>query len=91
MKEPKRKNVYYFVDEAGDPTFYNKDGKFIVGQEGCSKILMLGFIETEEPKIIRQELQKLRNAIGSDYYLQGIPSLKKSLMLMRQEKKIIKL
>ena len=46
----KDKNVnYFFVDESGDPTFYNKEGKFIVGEEGCSKILILGFIRTGNP------------------------------------------
>ncbi len=54
MKETKRDRVYYFVDEAGDPAFYNRNGEFIVGKEGCSKILMLGFIETDEPKVIKK-------------------------------------
>ncbi|MBU1006569.1 MAG: DUF3800 domain-containing protein [Candidatus Omnitrophica bacterium] len=80
MKEPKRENSYYFVDEAGDPVFYNRRGEFIVGNEGCSKILMLGFIETDEPKIIRQELEKVRDKIKNDPYLKNIPSLKKSLI-----------
>ena len=80
MKETKRENAYYFVDEAGDPAFYNRRGELIVGKEGCSKILMLGFVETEDPKIIRQELQKIRDKIGNDPYLKDIPSLKKSLV-----------
>ena len=80
MREPKRKNAYYFVDEAGDPAFYNRNGEFIVGREGCSKVLMLGFIETEEPKVIRQELRNVREKIQNDPYLKGIPSLKKSLL-----------
>ena len=80
MREPKRKNAYYFVDEAGDPAFYNRNGEFIVGREGCSKILMLGFIESEEPKVIRQELQNVREKIQNDPYLRGIPSSRKSLL-----------
>ena len=79
MIDPKRENTYYFVDEAGDPSFYNRRGEFIVGREGCSKILMLGFIETDDPKIIRQELEKVRNKIKNDQYLQDIPSVSKSL------------
>jgi len=80
MKEPKREKAYYFVDEAGDPAFYNRRGEFIVGKEGCSKILMLGFVETEEPKAIRKELEKIRDKIKNDPYLKDIPSLKKSFM-----------
>ena len=37
MKEIKRDRVYYFVDEAGDPAFYNRNGEFIVGREGYQK------------------------------------------------------
>ena len=48
MKNSKKKNAYYFVDEAGDPAFYNRHSEFIVEKEGCSKILMLGFVETNE-------------------------------------------
>ncbi|MFC1807929.1 DUF3800 domain-containing protein [Candidatus Omnitrophota bacterium] len=79
MKEPKREKTYYFVDEAGDPVFYNRRGEFIVGREGCSIIFMLGFVETTDPKMIRQELQKLREKVNKDPYLKDIPSLKKSL------------
>lgn len=80
MKEPKKESLYYFVDEAGDPAFYDKNGKFIVGSEGCSKILMLGFIETEDPKPIRQALETLRDKFKNDDYLKDIPSLQKSLL-----------
>jgi hypothetical protein len=79
MKEIMREKAYYFVDEAGDPAFYNREGEFIVGKEGCSKILMLGFVETDEPKAIRKELQKVREKIKNDPYLKDVPSLKKSL------------
>lgn len=72
--------TYYFVDESGDPIFYNEKGKVIVGQPGCSSILIIGLIRTENPKPIRAVLQKLRNEIANDKYLQGIPSLKKSLV-----------
>jgi len=80
MKEPKRKVAYYFVDESGDPSFYDRYGEFIVGKDGCSKILMLGFVETSDPKTIRQELEKVRKKIKNDPYLKDIPSVKKSLL-----------
>ncbi len=28
-------NNYFFVDESGDPTFFDRNGKLIVGKEGC--------------------------------------------------------
>jgi len=74
MKSPKRGNTHFFVDEAGDPTFYNKRGRLIVGQGGCSQLLMLGFIETGDPRAMRQAVLDLHNTVLADSYLQKIPS-----------------
>ena len=75
MKSGYKENIYYFVDESGDPCFYDRRGDYIVGQEGCSKLLMLGFIKTEEPKHIRKALKEIRDKIINDPYLKDIPSL----------------
>lgn len=40
MKEPTEGTNWFFVDESGDPTFYDAHGNLIVGQEGCSPILI---------------------------------------------------
>jgi len=47
MKQTEEKQIWFFVDEAGDPTFYDRSGNLIVGQEGCSKILWScpGFVD----------------------------------------------
>jgi hypothetical protein len=79
MKTPVDKPYNYFVDEAGDPVFYNAKGEIIVGNEGCSKILVLGYIRTIDPTPIRTALANLRNEIKQDKYLSSIPSVKKSL------------
>lgn len=78
MKKPEEGVRYYFVDESGDPFFYDRNGKFIVGEQGCSPILILGFIETLNPKIIRKELNSLRKEILGDSYFSGIPSISKT-------------
>ncbi|NTU46517.1 DUF3800 domain-containing protein [Candidatus Roizmanbacteria bacterium] len=69
---------YFFVDEAGDPVFYDKKGKYIVGEEGCSKILLLGFIRTTNPIELRKEINALRHIVINDPFYQGIPSIKKT-------------
>lgn len=69
---------YFFVDEAGDPTFYDKYGKIIVGEEGCSKILLLGFIRTSAPDVLRKEVLKLQDEIINDPFYKGVPSIKKT-------------
>lgn len=80
MKRLQNKISYFFVDESGDPTFYDAEGNSIVGKEGVSKILLLGFIKTYDPPAIRKSLEKLRKDLSEDKYLQGIPSLSKSLI-----------
>ena len=75
MKEPIEGTNWFFVDESGDATFYDPRGHVIVGQPGCSSILILGFIETIEPISIRQAVQALHAEIRADAYLQTIPSI----------------
>jgi hypothetical protein len=74
-----KKTTYFFVDESGDPKFFNKYGKNIVGTEGCSKILILGLIRTYYPNHIRKEILKLLNIIAKDEYLLAIPSVNKTI------------
>ena len=71
---------WYFVDEAGDPSFYAAGKKLIVGTEGCSRTFSLGFIRTRDPQQIRAKLAEARLAIAQDSYLKGIPSLPTSLI-----------
>jgi hypothetical protein len=79
MKEKTSEPQYYFVDESGDPSFYDRKGRFIVGKEGCSKILMLGFISTSTPDVLRSKLAEVKNSVVQDKYLKPIPSLADSI------------
>ncbi len=78
MKKPLDTANYFFVDESGDPTFYDKTGNLIVGQGGCSPILILGFIEASNPVHIRRELGRLHKEIAADQYLEAVPSIRKT-------------
>ena len=78
MKKPVDSKHWYFVDETGDPVFYDKHGNLIVGKEGCSPIFGLGFIETEDPTALRKALSELHTQIAEDKYLQSIPSIQKT-------------
>lgn len=80
MRTKREARQYFFVDEAGDPNFYDTSGRSLIGTNGCSKILLLGFIKTERPVQLRHAIHHLRTTIASDPYLQGIPSLKKTLI-----------
>ncbi|WP_028525649.1 hypothetical protein [Runella limosa] len=37
---------YFFIDECGDPEFYGKRKKLLVGTEGFQPLLILGMVET---------------------------------------------
>ena len=78
MKRPSEGENWFFVDETGDPVFYDRHGNLIVGQEGCSPILALGFIETTDPAAIRHAMADLHVRIANDKYLQSIPSFPKT-------------
>jgi hypothetical protein len=78
MQRPRPGETWFFVDESGDPTFYNRRGKLIVGREGCSPILILGFVETQNPQAMRQAVLELQAEVVRDSYFQNIPSIAKT-------------
>lgn len=80
MKAPLTEHRYFFVDEAGDPAFYGKGKKLIVGTDGCSRMLSLGFLRTTQPDQIRIALLDLRERLAQDRYLAAVPSLRKTLL-----------
>lgn len=73
MKVPKDCSTYFFVDESGDPDFYDRKGNLIVGN-GASPILILGFIETQNPQLLREAILRLQREVAADRYLKKIPS-----------------
>lgn len=75
MKKTQPGVNYFFVDESGDPTFYDRKGNYIVGQDGCSPLLLLGFIETQDPAPIRSAMLELQQEITADLYFRDVPSL----------------
>ena len=78
MKKTKPGSLWFFVDESGDPTFYDRKGNLIVGHAGCSPILILGFIETKNPDAIRQAVLTLQQEVVNDPYFQDFPSILKT-------------
>jgi hypothetical protein len=78
VKKPKDGEAHFFVDESGDPVFYDRNGKCIVGTEGCSKLLILGFIETPDPHAMRKSILELHREVTSDAYLKRFTSMRKT-------------
>lgn len=57
---------WLFVDEAGDPTLFNRKGESLVGSEGCSRFFILGKLEVEDPLSLSQALTDLRLGMAAD-------------------------
>ena len=66
MKKIKPGSIFFYVDESGDPTFYDRKGNLIAGQPGCSPLLILGLIEIKDPVQARQAILKLQKELVTD-------------------------
>ncbi|MFN6526525.1 DUF3800 domain-containing protein [Nostoc sp. ChiSLP03a] len=77
MKE--KANIrHYFVDEAGDLTFFDKKGRIIVGKPGASKFFMVGIAQICQPEQVILELAELRTQLCNDPRFKDIPSMQPS-------------
>jgi hypothetical protein len=66
---------HYFVDEAGDLSFFDKKGRIIVGQPGASKFFMMGVAQIADPEQVAWELEALRSSLMAHPCYKGIPSM----------------
>jgi hypothetical protein len=73
--EPARSKCHYFVDEAGDPTLFNRRKQIVVGVEGCSTYFILGLLDVVDPEVLGAELVDLRQRLLADPYFKGVPSM----------------
>jgi hypothetical protein len=78
MKRALDEHRYFYVDETGDPSFYGKGRRLIVGEQGCSRTFGVGFLRTTDPNAIREQLEELRHEIIADRYLKDIPSMERT-------------
>jgi hypothetical protein len=63
MKLPELKKMYYFMDESGDPVFFDKKGNDLVANGKSSRIFLVGYMECESPNKIYKALEKIRYEI----------------------------
>ena len=69
---------HFFLDEAGDTTFYGKGKTIIVGQNGVSNCFILGMLQVNEPlPKLREKVQTLQNQMLNDAYFAEIRSMEK--------------
>ncbi len=70
------KKKYYFIDESGDPNYFGRHNKLLVGTDGFQPYLIVGMIETESRKAIRKAVVDFTDFIRNDVLYNSIPSIK---------------
>ena len=71
----KQRIIHYYVDEAGDPNLFDRRGRIIIGNDGCSQYFMLGKIDIEAPEKLANDLEALRADLLADPYFKDVPSM----------------
>lgn len=56
----------FFIDESGDPSFYVKGNKCVVGKQGFSPVLILGMVKIDDLNLVRDAVAGFIEAIKSD-------------------------
>lgn len=73
---PEQQRKYLFIDESGDPNYYGKRGKLLVGQEGYQPLLIIGMIETEDRRTLRKSVLKFQKSLEEDPLFNKLHSIK---------------
>lgn len=71
---PTETHGHYFIDESGDGILFDRKGRVIIGQEGCSRFFILGLLMVEDPQGLTEQMSVLRLKLIADPYFQGVPS-----------------
>jgi len=66
----------YFIDEAGDGTLFDKQGRVLIGTEGCSKLFMIGLADIDNAAAIKADFDALRAQVLNDPFLKKLRQFK---------------
>lgn len=73
-----KEKLHYFLDEAGDTTFYGKRGLPLIGTEGVSRYFLMGMIRVNEPlQPLRDRIAGLSTGVLTSEYYKGVPTVEK--------------
>lgn len=78
--------MYYFFDEAGSPEILGRRGVNLVSNGNASKVFIVGFIATNDPKSLNNALKFIHEEIIADPYLAAIPSMKSTKLMFHANK-----
>lgn len=66
---------HYYVDEGGDSTLFSRNGRVLIGDEGCSRFFILGMLDIQDPTALQRNLDALRTQLATDPYFARVPSM----------------
>ena len=73
-----QRKTYLYIDESGDSSFYAKGKRSIVGTEGFKPLLLIGLIEIEDKKAIRQAVMHFMEQLKNDPIYNELPCITKN-------------
>lgn len=77
-RKPATYTYHRFLDESGDMTFFDKNGKNSVGADGVSTVFMIGMVHIKSDlEKVRNDITRLTQQVVEDPYFAGIPSIQK--------------
>lgn len=71
----KLRHKYYFIDESGDPNFYDKNGNPLEDSIGYQPYFIMGIVETFDRESLRDIVMQFTNRIKEDVLYNSIPSI----------------
>jgi hypothetical protein len=76
MQVENKQIIHWFLDEAGDTTFFSKGKTSLIGTSGVSKSFILGAVKfNADLNILRAEIRALQKQVEADSYLSKIESI----------------
>ena len=70
-----KKKTYLFIDKSGDPSFYAKGHRCLVGTEGFMPMLLIGMIKLDNKKAIREAILKFMQELKDDPLYNTLPCI----------------
>lgn len=66
---------HYYVDEGGDSTLFSRNGRVLIGDEGCSRFFILSMLDIQDPTALQRNVDALRTQLATDPYFARAPSM----------------
>jgi len=70
--------TYLYIDESGDSSFYAKGKRSMVVTEGFKPLLLIGLIEIEDKKAIREAVMHFMEQLKNDPIYNELPCITKN-------------